>query len=220
MELSESLENYLVVIYEAHLRNEIARIKDMTASLSVKHTSAIDAIKKLEDLGIVNYEKRGFVKLTQSGIEKAQKIYKNRMTTRDFFINILDINAFEADEFSFKMEHLKSDNLTRSMEMIKSFFEDNPDIKAKYRKYVENYKSKTIETRMCLDQVKPGEKVRVIEILGSEQIHKRLIIMGITTGIEVEVLKVAPLGDPIEIKIRDYSIAIRKSEAKEVLVIK
>nr|MBP7238372.1 FeoA domain-containing protein [Petrotogaceae bacterium] len=64
------------------------------------------------------------------------------------------------------------------------------------------------------------EKVRVIEILGSEQIHKRLIIMGITTGIEVEVLKVAPLGDPIEIKIRDYSIAIRKSEAKEVLVIK
>lgn len=68
-----------------------------------------------------------------------------------------------------------------------------------------------------LKEVKVGETVRVSKLMGEGAIKRRIMDMGITKGIEVTVRKVAPLGDPIEISVRDYELSIRKGEAENIL---
>lgn len=68
-----------------------------------------------------------------------------------------------------------------------------------------------------LKDVKVGETVRVSKLIGEGAIKRRIMDMGITKGIEVAVRKVAPLGDPIEISVRDYELSIRKGEAENIL---
>ena len=64
-----------------------------------------------------------------------------------------------------------------------------------------------------LKEVKCGEKVIVKKIQGDGPVRRRIMDMGITKGCEIFVRKVAPLGDPIEVKIRGYELSLRKSDA-------
>ncbi len=65
-----------------------------------------------------------------------------------------------------------------------------------------------------LKQVKPGETVKVVKLHGEGALKRRIMDMGITKGVEVFVRKVAPLGDPIEIKVRGYELSLRKADAE------
>jgi ferrous iron transport protein A len=69
-----------------------------------------------------------------------------------------------------------------------------------------------------LDQLRLGERARVEEIRGDDAIVQRLLEMGLLEGEEVEVIGFAPLGDPLEIRLRDYRLSLRRSEAARVLV--
>lgn len=67
-----------------------------------------------------------------------------------------------------------------------------------------------------LDQLKPGERGTIAAISGSPVLAQRLMEMGITEGEDVEVIRFAPLGDPLEIRIRGYELSIRKCDASNV----
>jgi Fe2+ transport system protein FeoA len=69
-----------------------------------------------------------------------------------------------------------------------------------------------------LNELKKGERGRVIKITGGGSVYRRLVDLGLVTGAEVEMQRVAPLGDPIEIKIKGYNLSLRKSEAAGVVV--
>ena len=69
-----------------------------------------------------------------------------------------------------------------------------------------------------LKELKPGESAIIKSISGEGAVKRRLMDMGVTRGAEVLVRKVAPLGDPIEIKIRGYELTLRKSEADSIMV--
>ena len=64
-----------------------------------------------------------------------------------------------------------------------------------------------------LNQVKVGETVKVTRIAGEGPIKRRIMDMGITKGVEIYVRKVAPLGDPVEITVRNYELSVRKADA-------
>ncbi len=70
-----------------------------------------------------------------------------------------------------------------------------------------------------LRQLKPGEKGIIKKVKGEGAVKKRLMDMGVTTGTEVLIRKVAPLGDPIEVNIRGYELTLRKSEAENIIVV-
>ena len=61
-----------------------------------------------------------------------------------------------------------------------------------------------------LNQVKVGETVKVTKIAGEGPIKRRIMDMGITKGVEIYVRKVAPLGDPVEITVRNYEQRLSK----------
>ncbi len=72
---------------------------------------------------------------------------------------------------------------------------------------------------ITLNDLSIGEKCIVLDLSTDNlAIRRRLLDMGITKNAEITLQKIAPLGDPIEIKVRGYSLSIRKSEAKEVYV--
>ncbi|MDR3282639.1 MAG: ferrous iron transport protein A [Candidatus Methanoplasma sp.] len=69
-----------------------------------------------------------------------------------------------------------------------------------------------------LRDVKVGEKAIVVKVKGEGHLRKRIMDMGITKGCEVAVIKVAPLGDPVEITLRGYDLSIRRQEAESIEV--
>ena len=69
-----------------------------------------------------------------------------------------------------------------------------------------------------LKQAKIGETVKVVKLHGEGAIKRRSMDMGITKGVEVYVRKVAPLGDPIEVTVRDYELSLRKADAEMIEV--
>ncbi|MBQ7203822.1 MAG: ferrous iron transport protein A [Eubacterium sp.] len=71
---------------------------------------------------------------------------------------------------------------------------------------------------MTLRDVKIGDTCKVKRIHGEGALKRRIMDMGITKGVEIYVRKVAPLGDPIEITVRDYELSIRKGDAELIEV--
>ncbi len=69
-----------------------------------------------------------------------------------------------------------------------------------------------------LSEFRPGESGMVLKVKSEGAIKRRLFDMGITPGASIVLRKVAPLGDPIEIRVRGYELSIRKSEAETVFM--
>lgn len=67
-----------------------------------------------------------------------------------------------------------------------------------------------------LSQMQPGEAGVVVKVNGSGNVKFRLIDMGVVKGSKLQVVKFAPLGDPIEIKIKGFSLSLRKNESEMI----
>ena len=69
-----------------------------------------------------------------------------------------------------------------------------------------------------LSELKPHSKGIVKKVEGQGNLKRKLLDMGIVPGSSIEVVKFAPLGDPIDVKIRGYHLSLRKEEAKQISV--
>ena len=69
-----------------------------------------------------------------------------------------------------------------------------------------------------LRNVKIGETVTVVKLHGEGAVKRRIMDMGITKGVSVYVRKVAPLGDPVEVTVRNYELSLRKADAEMIEV--
>lgn len=67
-----------------------------------------------------------------------------------------------------------------------------------------------------LKDAKVGDTVTVRKINGEGALRRRIMDMGITKGVEIFVRKLAPLGDPIEIRVRGYELSLRKADAEMI----
>jgi ferrous iron transport protein A len=75
---------------------------------------------------------------------------------------------------------------------------------------------------MTLKEAKVGSTVKVVKLHGEGAVKRRIMDMGITKGVEIYVRKVAPLGDPVEVTVRNYELSLRKDDAQfiEVEIVK
>ena len=67
-----------------------------------------------------------------------------------------------------------------------------------------------------LRQANIGDTVKVVKLHGEGAVKRRIMDMGITKGVEVQIRKVAPLGDPIVVNVRGYELSIRKADAEMI----
>ena len=70
-----------------------------------------------------------------------------------------------------------------------------------------------------LRQVNIGETVKVVKLHGEGAVKRRIMDMGITKGVEIYVRKVAPLGDPMELTVRNYELSVRKADAEMIEIV-
>ncbi len=73
------------------------------------------------------------------------------------------------------------------------------------------------QTRTLKD-LKVGQSGIVVRVAGSGSVKQRMMDMGLVPGSQVAVVRVAPLGDPIEISIKGYNLSLRRSEAKDIYI--
>jgi ferrous iron transport protein A len=63
-----------------------------------------------------------------------------------------------------------------------------------------------------------GQRGRIVDVTGDDAVSIRLMEMGLTEGADIEFLGFAPLGDPVEFRIRGYRLSLRKAEASRVTI--
>ena len=64
----------------------------------------------------------------------------------------------------------------------------------------------------------PGEKAIIVRVSGKVRLRRRLLDMGAVQGSVIQMVRHAPLGDPIDIKIKGYHLSLRKSEARHITI--
>ncbi len=69
-----------------------------------------------------------------------------------------------------------------------------------------------------LSELEPGDTGVVVKIVGSSSTRRRIMDMGVVRGTKVVLIRRAPLGDPVELEIRDYNLSLRKREADNIYV--
>jgi Fe2+ transport system protein FeoA len=71
---------------------------------------------------------------------------------------------------------------------------------------------------LTLQHLRPGQRAEIVHVGGHGPIRRRFVEMGFVRGEVVHVERVAPLGDPIEYRIKDYLLALRREEAAHIQV--
>lgn len=243
--ISSSMEDYLEVIYHVIERQAVARPKDISQQLKVTAPSVTKALHWLADHKLVNYEPFGLITLTEDGLTTAKDVVRRHESLRDFFVRVLSIDEELADEAACKMEHSVSADILERLIQYAEFVEVCPRGGSKWIKGF-GYrcsKGETIEdcelcVSECLEDIRhkkqneaehkkrqvslkdmqAGERGRIVRHKRKGPFNRRLIEMGVGVGTVVEVERVAPLGDPIEIKIRGYHLSLRKEDAASIQV--
>jgi ferrous iron transport protein A len=72
---------------------------------------------------------------------------------------------------------------------------------------------------VSLDGLRAGVPARVLAVRGEGAVARRLMEMGVVPGAPVRVIKAAPFGDPLEVRVRNYHLALRRSEAQTITVV-
>ncbi len=103
--LTASQEDYLEAIYNISAEKMAARAKDISDYLKVRASSVTGALRTLGKMGLVNYAPYDLITLTEEGREVAEEIVSRHKALEDFMVNVLGIDAKEADEAACLMEH-------------------------------------------------------------------------------------------------------------------
>jgi DtxR family transcriptional regulator, Mn-dependent transcriptional regulator len=236
--LSASLEDYLEAIFQIASAKQVARAKDIAARLGVKNSSVTGALRLLASRGMVNYAPYDWITLTPTGTAAALDVIRRHEALRDFFVKVLNIEPALADEGACKMEHQIPPAILERFIQFVEFIEVCPRagaewirdfgyacsgdttpercthcVKACLERLEVKGTEKSGEGNMTLNHLKTGQRARLVKVGGHGEIRKRLLDMGMVPGAILGVERVAPLGDPIDVKLRGYHLSLRKAEA-------
>jgi DtxR family Mn-dependent transcriptional regulator len=240
--LSASLEDYLKAIFRIVAVKQAARAKDISARLSVSNSSVTGALRTLADRGLINYAPYDLITLTPLGQTTARDIVRRQEALREFFTKVLAVDAETAEIGACKMEHEIPPAIVERFIQFVDFAEVCPRAGSKWvhgfgyscrdvsrevcaecvRSCLAEVQGKRSEepgkARTILNHLKIGQRAKLVRIAGKGELHKRLVDMGLVPGAVVGVERVAPLGDPIEIKLRGYHLSLSKEEAALITV--
>jgi DtxR family Mn-dependent transcriptional regulator len=243
--LTASLEDYLEVIFQIIADKQAVRPKDIAKRLKVSNPSVTGALRSLAGKELINYAPYDVITLTPAGKKAALDVIRRHEVLHDFLVNVLAIDERAADEAACKMEHsIPKDILERLIQFVE-FVEVCPRGGAKWIAGFGYHCDRGATQETCercistvLDEVKhrkrqghrggmsmarlrdlkTGQKGRVTRVSARGETNRRIIEMGITPGAIVEIERIAPLGDPINVKVKGYHLSLRKEDAGRIEV--
>ena len=241
-DLSSSLEDYLEAIYHIVRLKGAARPKDIGARLGVGPSSVTGALKALAERLLVNYEPYDVVTLTANGEEIARDVVHRHETLSSFFTTVLAVDPALAEEAACRMEHEAPpelmERLVRFIEFVHTCPRGGPRLLEGFRFHLESGcrpdcfqecpllaggdapqpPTSTPPGETTLAGIPPGARAEVVRLSGEGSLRRRLMDLGLIPGITVQMVRVAPLGDPFEVVVKGAHLSIRREEAASVTV--
>ena len=237
-QLSASLEDYLEAIYWIASIKGAARAKDIAKRLSVKAASVTGALRVLADKQFINYAPYELITLTPEGYERAQQVIQKHEVLKDFFVEVLGIDAKLADEGACKLEHGLPNGIMERLLAFTEFVQFCPRCRDPWRDQflahcverkapvcesclkgcVHNFEKDQAadlvdEDIVLLSDMKPGQRCVVVRIQNRRAVAHRLVEMGVVRGTVIDVESPGPFGDSMKVKIKGYHLSLRADEA-------
>ena len=217
--LTPALEDYLEAILVIGEEKEEVRVIDIANRLGVTMASVTGSMRKLASMKYIVYEKRRSVRLTPDGEKAAAVIRRRHRELFAFYHDILGADADRAEESACRVEHVLDQSILERIIRLSKWLRELPD------ETFENFRNEVCSSTggddgmtRTLDTVDPGCRAVVKKIKARGGIGRRMMDMGIVKGSEIEVVRAAPLGDPIDIKVKGFHLSLRKSEAANIEV--
>ncbi|SHH31654.1 metal-dependent transcriptional regulator [Thermosipho atlanticus] len=136
--LTPTLENYLVTIYKLSKKDGITRVSDVAKSKDVSYPSVTTAVKKLVDLGYIEHERYGFIKLTRKGRRLAITIHNGEMRVKYFFMYVIGFPENRAQQIAemmiYGLDHETRKQLRRFYALMIDFDESKTQKLIKFLK--------------------------------------------------------------------------------------
>lgn len=124
MEITKREEEYLETMYLLHKNKGIIRVKDIAKALRVKPPSVVDALKKLSEKGLIEYEKYDRILLTEKGRKIAEETYVKHRLLTEFFIDVLGIPPEIAERDACQFEHYVHDITVQRIREFAEFIQE------------------------------------------------------------------------------------------------
>lgn len=235
--LTPALEDYLETILRlSSAEATTVRVRDIAAARQVKPGSVSPAMKRLDELGLIEYERREHVRLTDRGAEAARRIDARHQVLRRFFEGFLAVPADVAERDACATEHALSAQTVDRLVRLFEYMEMCPDGGDHLKRFhtcslvhddvapcphdcpgAPHDLAERIPS-MSISDLEPGQRGRVRHIDGQGAIRQRLLDMGLLPDAEIELARVAPAGDPLWIRLQGFELALRRTEAEVVRV--
>ena len=231
--LSPNIEEYLETMYRLSHNGEMVKTTKISKTLNLAPGSVTQMLKKLDDLGYVEYSQYKGAKLTDNGLKTAKSITRKHRLLERFLNDILKLKSSLLHEQACEMEHSLSDEAERALCQVLEHPDKCPDDylipacdlpftsceECMARKEEEvGEVGKRNENLIPVMDLKSHQEGKVSFIRGDYKVIRRLLDMGITIGAMISVIKVAPLSGPVEVAIRGSKLAIGRDIACNVFV--
>lgn len=241
--LTDSLEDYLETVYTLVREKKFARVKDIALARNVRPGSVSPAMKKLAELGLIEYVRREYICLTRAGEERARRVVARHQLLCRLFEDILRMPGDAAEKEACAMEHSLSDE---GMDRLVRFFEflrlcpDAKDLLEKFHDCQAIFDDAGVCAESCMivskkrsqrrnrigtkplhiDDLRPGEMGRVTQIGGRGKTRQRLLDMGLMPDVVVSVTRLDSVKNKVWIGLGGFEISLSASEAAAIVVAK
>ena len=235
---------YLVAVYELEKEHRIARVGSIAKVLKVGLSSVSAALRTLADKKLLNYSPHNYITLTGEGLNLSRELTKRKIVLYDFLHDTLALPSADADRNAHRLEQAIDDKTYDRLLDFINFINTCPRAGEEWRTSFKKRCHEPLEIENCepcleqnlesfyqnretaresaltpskttLADLQPGEKAR---ITGLKAAGRRMAEMGLLPGTIITMEKVAPLGDPCEIRLKGFNLSLRKREAVTIEV--
>jgi DtxR family Mn-dependent transcriptional regulator len=222
------LEDYLETVYELVRDKKLARVKDIAERRGVRAASVTPAMKRLADLGLIEYVQREYIDLTEEGARQARRVLAKHVILSYFFEEFLSMSPEAAEADACAMEHSLSAEAMERLVRFVEFLKASPRADAFLRSFREfsdlHDRAQPVGHRerphvVSLSVLKPGDRARVTHVHGRGVARQRLLDTGILPDAMLSVERVVPKTRSILIELHGFQISLSHEEADSIMVV-
>jgi DtxR family Mn-dependent transcriptional regulator len=229
-----SVEDYLKAVYELAQNGKTVSTTEISRTLKVAPASVTEMLKKLSEKGYIKYSPYHGTTLTSEGKRIAEKMARKHRLLERFLHDVLKIDNVKVHTQACEMEHSLSDDAEESLCRFLRHPDRCPDdgkiippcdLKIGSCAECIQLHSKGLEevgkhnqNLVSIANLKQGQCGKISFIRGGYNVLQRLSDMGLTYGTEICVVRVGPLGGPVELSVRSSKVTLGKGVASKIFV--
>lgn len=213
--LSDSMENYLKVIFEIQEKADRATTSSIALRMGIAPPSVTAMIKRLAGLKLVTHEPYQGVRLTKVGEKTALEVVRHHRLLELYLAEALGVPWDQVHDEAEKLEHVLSEDLEERIAAALG----HPTVDPHGAPIPARDGSIERVDGAPLSEVAAGEKVTVVEVEDRDaELLRYLGELELFPGAEVEVVRVEPYNGPIVLRLRGRELILGRAAADEILV--